>query len=110
MKAVRQSSKCNDNHQTVWAKKGSVGLCVGVLTWALCTALGPGAWSSPVEAAVDILTSRNDAARTGANVQETILTTYNVSSERFGLRFAYGVEGNIYGQPLVVNGIRTALG
>ena len=86
-------------------------LCIKVLTWALCAVLGGlWAWSSPVEAAVDILTSRNDAARTGANIQETILTTTNVSSERFGWLFAYGVEGNIYGQPLVVNGIRTALG
>src|SRR5262245_50307847 len=77
-----------------------------VPAWALCAALGLGACSSPV----DVLTSRNDAARTGANVQETILTTSNVNAGRFGLRFAYRVDGNIYGQPLVVNGVRTARG
>src|SRR5262249_14495669 len=62
------------------------------------------------QAGVNILTSRTDNDRTGANFKETILTPASVESGRFGKLFSYGVEGNIYAQPLVVTNVKTASG
>jgi outer membrane protein assembly factor BamB len=52
----------------------------------------------------NVLTQHNDAARTGANLEETQLTPAKVSSG-FGKLFARHVDGQIYAQPLVVSGI-----
>jgi outer membrane protein assembly factor BamB len=53
---------------------------------------------------VNVLTQHNDAARTGANLEETELTPANVKSN-FAKLFARHVQGQIYAQPLVVSGI-----
>jgi len=52
------------------------------------------------------LTQRNDNARTGQNLQETMLTTTNVTSAGFGKLFSYPVDGAIYGQPLYVQNLQ----
>src|SRR6185436_5782501 len=51
------------------------------------------------------VTQHNDAARTGANLTETILTTTNVSVSEFGKLFERTVDDEIYGQPLFVDGV-----
>ena len=58
------------------------------------------AWSQ-----VNVLTHRYDNARTGANLAETQLNTSNVNSGQFGKLFSYGVDADIYTQPLVVRGV-----
>jgi len=41
-----------------------------------------------------------DLKRTGANLQETVLTPANVTSDKFGKRGCYAVDGEIYAQIL----------
>jgi fibronectin type 3 domain-containing protein len=65
---------------------------------ALAIAL-PGARAS---AQVSVLTQHNDNQRTGANLQETILTPANVNATQFGKLFTCPVDGQIYAQPLYV--------
>jgi hypothetical protein len=52
-----------------------------------------------------VTTNRYDNARSGANLQETRLTTTNVNASQFGLRFSRAVDGQIYAQPLYVGGL-----
>src|SRR2546425_4166881 len=53
----------------------------------------------------DVLTQHNDVARTGANLDETVLTRAAVNKDRFGKLFDVPVDGMIYAQPLVVSGL-----
>jgi hypothetical protein len=55
------------------------------------------------EAQVDVLTAHNDIARTGQNVNETILTPSNVNSTQFGRLFTRPVNGGAFAQPLYVS-------
>ena len=56
----------------------------------------------PVTAQTDVLTFRNNAARTGANLSETILTTTNVHSSTFGKLFQVTLDGVVDAEPLYV--------
>src|SRR5260370_11594897 len=53
----------------------------------------------------DVLTQHNDLARTGANLNETVLTPATVNKDRFGKLFDVPVDGMIYAQPLVASGL-----
>src|SRR6266567_3265105 len=56
-------------------------------------------------AAVDVLTSHNDLARTGLNRHEFVLRPDNVNASDFGKLFVANVDGQIYAQPLIVAGL-----
>jgi hypothetical protein len=65
---------------------------------------------------VDVLMNRYTPARTGANLNETILNQSNVNVNGFGKVFTRTVDGQIYAQPLIVTelafqniGIRSAV-
>jgi Bacterial Ig-like domain (group 3) len=61
--------------------------------------------SAPALAQVGQSTHHNDAARTGANLSETQLSTANVNMSQFGKLFSYTVDADVYTQPLVVPGV-----
>src|SRR5216683_514118 len=59
---------------------------------------------------VTVLTGQYDNARTGANLNETVLNTSNVlhsffSQSQFGKLFTRAVDGDLYAQPLYVPNI-----
>jgi hypothetical protein len=55
--------------------------------------------------ATDVSTQHNNNQRTGANLQETILTQANVNSTTFGLLFNASVDGKIDAQPLYLSSV-----
>jgi hypothetical protein len=59
---------------------------------------------------VNVLTRSNDNQHTGQNLQETILTPTNVNPGTFGKLFSYPVDGQVYAEPLYVQGLTMAQG
>jgi Immunoglobulin I-set domain len=55
--------------------------------------------------ATDVLTYHNDIARTGQNLNETILTMSNVTSAKFGKLGLYSVDGLVDAQPLYASSV-----
>ena len=57
-----------------------------------------------------VLTSQMNAARTGADTSETLLTPRNVNARDFGHRFRIPADGDVFAQPLVLPHVRLADG
>jgi hypothetical protein len=58
-----------------------------------------------LSAQVRVVTNRYDAATTGANTHERVLTVKNVNSATFGKRYSYYVDGAVYAQPLYLSSV-----
>ena len=61
--------------------------------------------SSVVTSTTDVLTYHNDMARTGQNLNETILNTGDVTSAKFGKIGFDTVDGHVDAQPLYASGV-----
>jgi uncharacterized protein (TIGR03437 family) len=61
-------------------------------------------------AQVNVLTYKNDNARTGQNLNEPLLSPANVSAATFGRRFSHSVDGYIYAEPLYMSAVPMADG
>jgi hypothetical protein len=80
-------------------------LMIEGLLWLAGISLVPLAWGQ-----VNVQTWHNDAARTGLNPQETVLSPSNVNSTDFGLLFKLSVDGKVDAQPLYVSALAIASG
>lgn len=56
-------------------------------------------------AADDVSTQHDDAARTGAQLHETVLKPGNIKSNTFGRLYERSVNGQIIAQPLYTGGV-----
>jgi hypothetical protein len=80
-------------------------LIIPALFLLACPLLSGGSGST-VRTPVSVLTQHNNDQRTGANLNEVVLTPSNVSTRQFGMLFRRVVDDQIYGQPLVVANVR----
>jgi hypothetical protein len=73
---------------------GRVGHGMRTLALFLLAALLiSGGSGSPVRSQVSVLTQHNNGERTGANLNEVILTPSNVNTRHFGMLFRRVVDG-----------------
>jgi hypothetical protein len=80
-------------------KLGGLGAIAAAIAFAFCqTAAG-----APIPG---IFSYHYDNARDGQNLNETILTPSNVNSKTFGKLFSRTVDGNVYAEPLYVDGVQ----
>lgn len=68
----------------------------------VATCLAPLVLALPFLCTAQVTTSQYDNTRTGATLNEKILTPQNVNAQRFGKLGAFKVDGPVYAQPLFV--------
>lgn len=61
--------------------------------------------TAAVAAPTSVLTQDYDIARSGANLNESILTPANISAGSFGKLYAFPVDDEVFAQPLYVPGL-----
>lgn len=65
----------------------------------------PNPTPTPTPSSIDVTTYHYDNMRTGQNTHETILTTANVNSAKFGKLGAFMVDGKVDAQPLYLSNV-----
>jgi len=66
---------------------------------------GSGGGNPTPTQSTDLITYKNDLARTGQNLTESILTLTNVNSSTFGLQRFLATDGKVDAQPLYLSGL-----
>jgi Ricin-type beta-trefoil lectin domain-like len=64
--------------------------------------------AAAAQAQVDVTTHHNDILRTGANLNETVLTPADVNATTFGKLYSIPLDGQVYAQPLYVSKLTTS--
>jgi hypothetical protein len=77
--------------------------CAGLFAFLLMS-------TGAVRAQVAVTTYHNDVARTGQNIQETVLAPANVNSSYFGKLYTTPVDGYVFAQPLYLANVSIAGG
>jgi hypothetical protein len=109
--SVTAGSGCTIN---VTFKPTTTGARPGTLTITDNAAGSPqsvvlsGTGSAASTSAISVLTLHNDNARTGQNLNETVLTTSNVNSAGFGKLGTLAVDGLVDAEPLYVSNLTLA--
>jgi hypothetical protein len=78
------------------------GLFVGCSGGGGSNSSTPGSDPAPTTSYTGTFTYHNDNARTGQNLNETVLTWTNVNQAQFGKKFSYPLDGIAYASPLYV--------
>src|SRR6202171_1533475 len=89
------------SNQTMGCRASRAGVAAATLL-SICT--------TSLRAQTSVTTYHNDNARTGQNLQETILTPANVNSSQFGKLFSIAVDGWVYAEPLYLSNVNIAGG
>ena len=78
------------------------------ILFLVLAALTPAVGQTPAvnESSLGVFTQQYYNTRTGNNTYEKILTPANVNSTKFGKLFSFTVDGQIYAQPLWVQGVK----
>ena len=84
-----------------YCKSSQIRLIDGYL-WAVAWLIALMFVETGAQAQVNVVTAYNDTARTGQNLNETILTPSNVNTTQFGKLFSHAVNGSEWSQPLYV--------
>jgi hypothetical protein len=79
-----------------------MSMVLGKLQSILFVAMATLAAFEPAMGQVSVLTYHNDNSRSGLNPFETILTSGNVNSSKFGKVFFFTTDGRVDAQPLYV--------
>jgi PQQ-like domain len=82
-----------------------MGKCIRVVTRAALSVFCLLLASIPASPQINVLATRYDNARTGANLNETQLNPSNVNVNNFGKLWSYAVDGSLQAQPLYVSNV-----
>jgi outer membrane protein assembly factor BamB len=92
------------------ATTGGSGSASGGATGSGSGGTGTSSGGTAMAITHDVLTYHNDIARTGQNLNETILTPANVNASTFGKVGFFAVDGKVDAQPLFVESLAIAGG